>query len=303
MSPRNALDALAVTDPTPLQADDDALLQQILAAERRRERRRKPLVLAMAAAALLAAGAWTYQHFGNVDDKELRPLVLDARKDVPLPPGARWSPLPAEILGKNTFTPPEAAQEMALMEAKCHWERYWVDSPAAAAAAAGGYDDIVRRMRAVYGLRLVVDDFARAGDEGRRGDFALVRQDLRVNCSPAQGGTATTLTDLEGRLAESGQPAVALVLARANPDSLPSEQENAGDGALFARIDSAVGGDGSGTTFGESGRDYGFAVFHPRDLDAAPAQVRKLLEGRTVVPGSFILVWRGPGDETRIPLP
>jgi hypothetical protein len=303
MSDRDALDALCLTDPRPAAVDDELLLARVLATPRGQEPRRKPLVLVMAAVTLLAAGAWTYQHFGNVGDKELRPLTLAARKDVPLPPGAQWSELPAEILGPNSSTDPEMAPEMALMEAKCHWERYWIASPAHAAAAARGYDDIVRRMRDVSGMRLVVDDFARAGQQARGGDLVSIRQDLRVNCTPAQGGSATTLSDLSGRLAESGQPALALVLARANPSSLPRPSEDEAKSALFARLDEAVGGEGSGTTFVELGRDYGFAVFHPRDLESAPAQVRRLLRDAVVEPGSFLLVWHRAGVEERIPLP
>jgi hypothetical protein len=308
--------ALVVTDPVVPHdpAADDAMLARILAepveAPQRRPRRRARRVALMVGVPLAAASAaFTWAQLG-VDDTTLKPLIADARRDIPLPPGAQWSPIPEQILGPASRTSPEMASEIALSEAQCHWERYWIDSlgrPGAVRAAAAGFDEIVARMRGVPGMAEVVTASSRAGAAARAGDTSLLRRDLAVNCAPEAGGSATTLSVLELSLSEAGRSAVALVMARPAAGTLPTDAEALGFQGLVERTVAALrraglAPDPDDAASTVTGRDYLTAVFHVADPGRAAAVVRSVAAAQAAGKGSFLLVWRGPRRSERIPL-
>ena len=160
MSTRDALAALEVTDPvvTADAALDDVLLARILATPlepRARSRRRRIAAVGVAVPLVAATAAFAYAELTSVDDKGLRPLILEARKSIPLPPGAEWSRLPKQVLGNNTRTDAVMGKQLALGEAQCRWERYWIDAagdPARLRTAEAGYAQIIDLMRPLPGL-------------------------------------------------------------------------------------------------------------------------------------------------------
>jgi hypothetical protein len=321
MSGHDPFDALSVTDPRPENdpARDDAMLARIVATPltpgRRHLSQNQRIAIAVATPLVLAGAGFTYAQIltTDVDDAGLRALVLEARHDVPLPPGATWSRLPSEIMGPDTRTDgPQQAQNMALMEAECHWERYWVDSldnPTALAAAKRGYGQLVGRMRAEgRPLSEVVAWDEKALSAASAGDSSLFRRDLAVNCTPAQGGSATDISSVELSLRESGQPAVALLIARSNPNTLPAPEgaEQSNFMALVSEINTSLRRAGAGPKSDnvyatEYGREYLTVRFFVSDLGRAVPVTRRLAEADQPYAGSFLIVWDG-AKMRRIPL-
>jgi hypothetical protein len=313
MSGHDPFDPLSVTDPRPEndQARNDGMLARIVATPltlgRRHLSRNHRIAIAVATPLVIAGAGFTYAQLAqtDVDDAGLRPLVLEARHDVPLPPGATWSRLPIEIMGPDTRTDgPQQARNMALMEARCHWERYWVDSldnPTALAAAKRGYGQLVGRMRAEgRPLSEVVAGDEKALSAASAGDISAFRRDLAVNCTPAQGGSATDITSVELSLRESGQPGVALLIARPNPETLPAPEgsEQLDFMALISKINTSLERAGAGPNSGnryatEYGREYLTVRFLVTNLAKAIPVVRRLAEGDQPYTGSFLIVWDG----------
>jgi hypothetical protein len=221
---------------------------------------------------------------------------------VPLPPGAPWSPIPEQILGANTRTSPEMAREIALSEAQCHWERYWMDSlrrPGRVRAAAAGFDGIVDRMRAVPGMGEVAAASTRAAAaaRARRHLAAAARPGGEL---PQAGGSATTLSLLDLALREDGRPAVALVLARPDPGTVPGEAEALAFQALVERAAAALSGAGpdpdpDAVASMVAGRDDLTATFQSGAPDRTAAVIRAAAAAQPPAAGSFLLVWRGAG--------
>lgn len=318
MSGHDPFDALSLTDPSPKNdpARDDAMLARIVATslspEHRHLSRNRRVAIAVAAPLVLAGAGFTYVEVTKTDvnDAGLRPLVLEARREVPLPPGAQWSRLPAELLGPDTSTNgPEMAQDIVLGEAQCHWERYWVDSvgnPSSLATAERGYAQIVERMRGKPWMSELLPWAEKAGAQARSGDTSLFRQNLSVNCPPAMGGSATTVSYVEWSLRESSRPAVALLLARSDPGTLPGDAEQGRFVALMNRIERALADAGTdpepdpGTT-AALGRDFLTVHFSVSDLAKAVPVVQRLAAQEEPLPGSFLIVWDG-AKMTRIPI-
>ena len=311
MPGHDPFDALSITDPSPENdpARDDAMLAQILATSlgRRHLSRSHRIAIAVAAPLVLAGAGFTYAQIStsDVDDVGLRPLVREARDDVPLPPGATWSQLPAEIMGPNTRTNgPQQARNMALMEAACHWERYWVDSlddPAVLASAKRGYGRLVRRMRAEGApLSEVVVWDEKALSAASAGDTSLFRRDLAVNCTPAQGGSASDVSSVELSLREAGQPAVALLIARPDPNTLPAPEGSEQNDFMALINEINVGLEKAGASPNpdsvratEYGREFLTVRFLVGDLDKAIPVTRRLAEASQPYAGSFLIVWDG----------
>jgi hypothetical protein len=316
MSTRDALAALEVTDPvvTADAALDEALLARILATplEPRRRSRRRIATIGVAVPLVAATGAFTYAALTSVDDKGLRPLILEARKSIPLPPGARWSHLPEQVLGSNTRTDAVMGKQLALGEAQCHWERYWIDAagdPAKLRTAEAGFAQIVALMRPLPGLASTVAWTTQAAAAARGGDTSRFATDLAVNCPPEMGGTATTLSFLTSSLAQNGKPAVALVEPRPNPETLPDPDieypafqrmlERAANLLVTAGI-AAPGANDPLTMAG--GHDYLVGAFQVQSLDEAVATLKRFFAAEHLAPGSYLLVWHGPGDSEQVPL-
>jgi hypothetical protein len=280
---------------------------------RRHLSRNHRFAVAVVTPLVLAGAGFTYAQLSqtDVDDAGLRPLVLEARHEVPLPPGATWSRLPIEIMGPNTRTDgPQQARNMALMEAQCHWERYWVDSldnPTALAEAKRGYGQLVGRMRAEgRPLSEVVAGDETALSAASTGDISAFRRDLAVNCTPAQGGSSTTISYVEISLREIGKPAIALLLARSDPNTVPRDNEVIDFEALVGRVEDALSVAGArpepdAATTDLLGRDYLSSRFFVADLDKALPVVRRLSEAAHPPAGSFLIVWDGKAMR-RVPI-
>jgi len=312
-----AVRALVVTDPVVPHdpAADDAMLARILAEpveappQRRPRRRARRVALLVGVPLAAASAAFTWAELG-VDDATLKPMIADARRDIPLPPGAEWSPIPGQILGPDSRTSTEMAPEIALSEAQCHWERYWIDSlgrPDRVRAAVAGFDDIVARMRAVPGMAEVATAATRAGTAARAGDTSLLERDLAVNCAPGAGGSATTLSLLDLSLNEVGRPAVALVLARPDAGTLPGDAEGLAFQGLVEHTVAALqraglAPDPDDAASAVIARDYLTAVFHVADPGRAAEVIRSAAALQAPGKGSFLLLWRGPQRSERIPL-
>ena len=310
MSGRDPFDALSVTDPSPENdpARDDAMLARILAAPlgRRHLARNHRIAIAVATPLVFAGAGFTYAQLSanDVNDAGLRSLVLEARRDVSLPPGATWSQLPAEIMGPNASTNgPEMAQNIVLGEAQCQWERYWVDStanPSRLTVAERGYSQIVARMHGKPWMSETLPLAEKAGAEARNGDTSLFRRDLAVNCTPAQGGSTTDISLVELSLRESGRPAVALLIARPDPNTLPAPEgsEQRDFMALISEINAdlkraGAGPDPGNITATEYGREFLTVRFRVTDLERAIPVVRRLAEANQPYKGSFLIIWDG----------
>jgi hypothetical protein len=317
MSGHDPFDPLSVTDSRPDddRARDDALLTHIVAqpfTEERRHLSRKRIALAVVTPLVFAGAGFTYAQMTktDVDDNGLRPLIVEARGEVPLPPGATWAPLPAEIMGPNSYTNgPEMAKGMVLGEAQCHWQRYWVDSagnPKRLAAAERGYGRVVERMRGKPWLSEMLTWAEKAGAQAQKGDTSLFRQNLTVNCTPEQGGSSTTISDVEISLREIGKPAIALLLARSDPNTVPRDNEVIDFEALVGRVEDALSVAGArpepnAATTDLLGRDYLSSRFFVADLDKALPVVRRLSEAAHPPAGSFLIVWDGKAMR-RVPI-
>ncbi|MDX6516710.1 MAG: hypothetical protein QOH73_2376 [Gaiellaceae bacterium] len=314
MPARDALAALAVTDPvaTADRAADDALLARILAEPlelAHRRSRRRIATIGVAVPLVAATAAFTYAELTSVDDKGLRPLILEARKSIPLPPGAQWSHLPAQVLGNNTRTDAVMGKQLALGEAQCHWERYWIDaqgSPAQLRAAETGYAQIIDLMRPLPGLASTVTFDSEMAAAARAGDTSRFANDLAVNCPPEMGGSATTLSLLTGTLAQSGKPAIALVVPRADPETVPDpDTEYPAFQRLLERARAALAAAGTAPDANDlvaGGRDYLVGAFHVSSLATGTATLKQFFQGAHLAPGSYLLVWRGPGDSEQVPI-
>jgi|GEM_PF-2003459 len=323
MSGHDPFDALSVTDPRPEndRARDDALLARIvampLAGEKRHLSRNQRIAIAVGTPLVFAGAGFTYAQVmrTDVDSVGLRPLVIEARRDVSLPPGATWSPLPTQLMPPDTYTNgPVMAKEMALMEAQCHWERYWIDNLGNHSGLTGakrGYAQIANRMRALGDpMSEVVSSGEKAAAAARAGDTSLLRRDLALNCSPTKGGSATDVSEVELSLREVGRPAVALLLARSKPGSLSSPEDKDANGfrTLVERINRALREAGAGPDSGNVytmsfGREFFTARFFVRNSNTAAAVVRRLAEAKQPVRGSFLIVWDGAKETKRAPLP
>jgi hypothetical protein len=310
MSGHDPFDALSVTDPRPEDdpTRDDSLLARIvatpLAQERRHLSHNQRIAIAVATPLVLAGAGFTYAQVTrtDVDDAGLRPLVLEARRDVPLPPGVQWSQLSAEIMGPNTRTNgPEMAQNIVLGEAQCQWERYWVDSagnPSRLTTAEQGYGQIVERMHGKPWMSELLPWAEKAGARARSGDTSLFRQNLSVNCTPAQGGSATTVSYVELSLREIDRPAVALLFARSDADTLPTDAELSRFETLVKRTERALTDAGAGpepdaVTTDLLGRDYLTSRFFVADLAKAVPVVQRLAAQEKPATGSFLMIWDG----------
>jgi hypothetical protein len=313
----DALSALALTDPPVREHGDDALLARILAtpfAAPKARRRRRRLVVAAAGASVLVAvtAGWGYTNF-IVDSKGLAPFLEQAREDVPLPPGAGWTPVTPNTLPPDSVTDgPSFARGAALLEAQCHWERFIVDGRGNAAQTAQGIAGL-RSIATLMGEnpgtamgRPIVEGYA---DRAARGDLGGVRQDLAVNCPPAMGGTATPLNLLNLSLREAGTPAVAVILAYPGQRYVPDAEQarvNEVVRAVRVRLDAAglsTDPAETGTGFWVTGQGVIMIQFHVSDPEAAATIAAQAFAG--VAPGadSRVLVWKAPEDTRAIPLP
>jgi hypothetical protein len=163
--------------------------------ERKVSRRRWPVVVAAAVAvAGLAAAATVYSSIpGDDHAPTVRQQFAAVTKTIELPPGAHWRPLdlPADALYGQRF-----ALIAAIGQAQCAWYSHWSSAaaagnqaitaqsyaaalrlrrmmplhPAGASEDAGGYDR--------SSLRATDREIAAA----HRGDFSLLKHDLRANC-------------------------------------------------------------------------------------------------------------------------
>jgi hypothetical protein len=50
------------------------------------------------------------------------------------------------------------------------------------------------------------------------------------------------------------------------------------------------------------GRDYLVGAFHVESLAEATTTLKRFFEAQHLAPGSYLLVWRGPGDSEQVPI-
>jgi len=174
------------------------------------------------------------------------------------------------------------------------------DNSSRLTVAKQGYAQIVERMQGKPWMSEVLAGAEKAGAGARSGDASLFRRDLAVNCTPAQGGSATDLSSVELSLREAGQPAVALLIARPNPNTLPvpegSEERNFI--ALISHIQAGLGKADAGpassnVTATGYGREFLTVCFLVNDLGKAVPIARRLAEADQPYAGSFLIVWDG----------
>ncbi len=158
-------------------------------------RRWRPLALAVAVGAMALAGATAVYSSTAGDDRAptVNQQFAAVTRTIALPPGAHWKALglPADALYGQHF-----ALMAAIGQAQCAWYGHWD-----AAASAGNSAAVAQSYAAALKLRALMpvhpagaSEDAGGYDAGslaaadreiaaaHRGDFTLLRQDLKANC-------------------------------------------------------------------------------------------------------------------------
>jgi len=114
------------------------------------------------------------------------------------------------------------------------------------------------------------------------------------------GGSATDVSSVELSLREAGQPAVALLIARRNPSTLPVPEgtEESDFEALISEINNALkkagaGPDSDNVHATEYGREFLTVRFLVKNLTKAVPIAHRFAEADQPYAGSFLIVWDG----------
>lgn len=179
---------------TAAQAMRDQIVHAPPVRTARRRRRRLTLLAVAAAVMTLGAATAVYSSISGDDSAStVQAQYAAVTRTIQLPPGAHWKALdlpPNSVFGR------EFALQAAVGQAQCAWYSTWI-----AAATSGDHALVTRSYAHARTLRAMMPlhpagapEDAGGYDRGtlqmvdreistaHRGDFRLLRQDLRANC-------------------------------------------------------------------------------------------------------------------------